>query len=159
MSEWTNWIDILSVEELKELYRWAGVYKIRLVNSGGHPVEIARFLDKDRDGILAIGEAGDVARRVGQFYRAYEGHSFKHSEAERLFLIRNRTKFGRGIYNDCKIQFMARKLADKAEAEKEEERLLKIYFAKCGELPPLNSRMPDKTDFLWSNLSVQGGSS
>ena len=158
MSEWSNWVNILSIQELKEPYRWAGVYEIRLVDSGGHPVEIARFLDKDKDGILAIGEAGEVGRRIGQFYKAYEGHSFKHSEAERLFLIRNRTKFERGIYNNCKIQFTARKLADKAEAVKEEEGLLKSYFAKYGELPPLNSRMPDKTDLLWHD-SVQEGSS
>ena len=80
---------------------------------------------------------------------------YHHGRAERLFLIRNRTKFRKGVYNDCKIQFSARKLVDKAEAGKEEERLLKSYFAKYGEPPPLNSLMPDKTDLLWCGTSVQ----
>ncbi len=159
MSKWSNWIDILSVKGTKEPYRWAGVYKIRLVDSGEHPVGIARFLDKDRDGIVAIGESVEVARRLGEFYRRYEGHSSSHPGAERLFLIRNRTKFGKGVYNDCKIQFSARKLSNKAEAQEEEARLLASYFKKCGELPPLNSIMPNKSLKLLTYLSVQGGSS
>lgn len=153
MSEWSDWLDIIFIEDLKDLYEWPGVYKIRLANSRGCPIEIGRLLGKDKDGTLMIGESGKVATRISQFYDAYEGYNWHHYEAETLFLIRYKTKFRKGIYNDCKIQFAARKLNDRIEAKKEEEIMLKSYFRKYGELPPLNRNLPDR-HVGWDNLSA-----
>lgn len=153
MSEWSNWLDHLLIEEFKDQYEWPGVYKIRLADSRGHPIGIGRLLDKDKDGTLLIGESGSIASRISDFYRAYEEGRLTHYEGETLFLIRVKTKFRRGIYDDCKIQFSARKLNDKTEGEEEEERLLKSYFIKYGELPPLNRNLPDR-HVGWDNLSA-----
>ena len=150
MSEWSNWLNSL----FKGQYEWPGVYKIRLADSRGYPIEIGRLLDKDKDGILAIGESESIASRISKFYRAYEHGKLGHSEGETLFLMQVKTKFRRGIYNDCKIQFTARKLNGKAEAEKEEQRLFKSYFIKYGELPPLNREMP-ASHLGWDNLSAE----
>ena len=144
MSEWSDWLDSIFIEEFKDLYEWPGVYKIRLADSRGHPVEIGRLLDKDRNGILMIGESDNVAERIREFYGAYEGDKVSHSEGELLHLIKIRTKFRRGIYDDCRIQFATREVRDKSEAEKEQERLFKVYFVRYGELPPHNRSMPDK---------------
>lgn len=153
MSDWSNWLDHLLIGEFKDQYEWPGVYKIRLADSRGHPIEIGRLLDKDKDGTLLIGESGSIASRISDFCRAYEEGKLTHSEGETLFLIRVKTKFRRGICDDCKIQFSARKLNDKTEGEEEEERLLKSYFIKYGELPPLNRNLPDR-HVGWDNLSA-----
>lgn len=146
MAEWNVWRDISCIEEFADLYKWPGVYKIRLTDSSGCPIKIGRFLGNDSDGLLAIGESGTrtVSTRIKEFLKAYEGGKLKHSEAERLFLIGCTTRFRRGVYDNCTLQFAAKKLKDKAEAQIQEERLLKSYFVKYGELPPLNSDMPDK---------------
>jgi len=153
MSEWSKWLNRLFIEEFKDQFEWPGVYKIRLADSRGDPIEIGRLLDKDKDGTLAIGETESIARRISEFYMAYEEGGAVHSEGETLSLIQVKTKFRRGTYDDCKIQFAARKLNDKAEAEKEEERLLKSYFIKYGELPPLNRKLPDSR-LGWDNLNA-----
>src|SRR3972149_2868037 len=144
MLEWEPWQDIDLTEKFADRYQWPGIYTIRLADSVGHPIEIRRFLGDDEDGLLTIGESTNVASRMKEFANAYEGRSFKHYEGERLFLIRVKTRFGRGVYDNCRLQFTVRKLKDKAEAQKEEEKLLKGYFVKYGELPPLNANMPDK---------------
>jgi len=151
MSEWSHWMSSLFIGDYKNQFEWSGVYKIRLADSRGDPVEICRFLDKDKDGTLMIGESANIAERTDLFYRAYEEGSLTHSEGEVLFLLKMQTKFRRGIYDDCKIQFSTRKLNDKAESEEEEERLLKSYFIKYGELPPLNRKMPAR-HLGWDNL-------
>lgn len=154
MSQLSNWLDIASCREVGKLYPWCGVYRVRLADVRGSPIEIPRLLAVDREGILVIGESKSVARRIREFHNAFEGRRPEHTAAVKLFLARHFTDFGKGTYEDYKIQFTARQLCDKGKAQKEEEALLKDYFIMYGELPPLNSSMPDKTDRLWNNPSV-----
>ncbi|MFQ6073222.1 MAG: hypothetical protein ACE5KT_11070 [Methanosarcinales archaeon] len=58
MSRWNEWIDI----EKNASYKGCRVYKIPLADSKGYPIEIPRFLDKDKDGILQIGGSEDTER-------------------------------------------------------------------------------------------------
>ena len=57
-----------------------------------------------------------------------------------------------GRYNDCKIQYSFKKLRNESETKKEEERLLKCYFKRHGEVPPLNNNLPCK-DIDWESLN------
>jgi hypothetical protein len=91
-----------------------------------------------------IGESGNIARRIREFYRASSGEALAHSEGETLFLIIFVTSFQKSVYKGSEIQFRCMRLNDKAEAEKYEESLLKTYFKRFGELPPLNSEMPNQ---------------
>jgi hypothetical protein len=143
VSNWSHWVDTLSIKKSKNQYTWPGVYKIRLADADGHPIEIGRLLCKDKEGTLAIGESKNIATRINQFNRAQLKGKLVHSEGITLFLIRMLTKFSRGLCNDCRIQFSAKKLKGKKEAEREEEKMLKTYFIEYGELPPLNRNMPD----------------
>jgi len=146
VSKWSHWVDTLSIKKSKDQYTWPGVYKIRLADADGYPIEIGRLLGKDRkdrEGILAIGESKNIATRINQFNRAQLEGKLVHSEGITLFLIRMTTKFSKGLCNDCRIQFSAKKLKDKKEAEREEEEMLKRYFMEYGELPPLNRNMRD----------------
>ena len=149
MSRWNEWVDI----EKNASYKGCGVYKIRLADSKDYPIEIPRFLDKDKDGILQIGRSIDTKRRIKCFRSAMEGKGYAHAEGQRLNLIKKYTNFNfMGRYNDCKIQYSFKKLLNESEIKKEEERLLKCYFKSYGEVPPLNNNLPRK-DIDWESLN------
>ena len=144
MADWTNWIDLDWIDNNSILYQWPGVYQIRLTNKQGHPFHIPRFLSIDIDGLLVTGESVNVAARLKEFLKASEGKSYAHSTAERLYLIRYICKLDNSSYKGYKFQYRCKRMKDKTEAEAHEEELLKGYFKQYGELPPLNSEMPDK---------------
>ena len=146
MSRWSDWIDI----GRNASYKGCGVYKIRLANSK-ESIGIRRFLGKDKEGILMIGESKNIGERIKYFRGAMEGKSYRHAEGKRLSLIKKYTCFMER-YKDCKLQYSFKKLQNKSEAKKEEERLLKCYFKKYGEVPPLNNNLPGK-DINWESLN------
>jgi len=147
MSRWNEWVDI----EKNAIYKGCGVYKIRLADSKDYPIEIPRFLNKDKDGILQIGRSIDTERRIKCFRSAMEGKGCAHAEGKRLNLIKKYSNFI-GRYNDSKIQYSFKKLRNESETKKEEERLLKCYFKRHGEVPPLNNNLPRK-DIHWESLN------
>ena len=138
MSRWSEWIDI----KQNPNYKGFGVYRIRLVNSKGSQIEIPRFLDKDKDGILLIGRSKDIERRIKCFRGAMKRKGCAHSEGQRLRLIIKSTNFERNYR--YKIQYSFRRLQNERQIQKAEERLLKGYFRKYGEPPPLNNNLPNK---------------
>jgi len=155
MSNWTEWLGIESIHDkaIRNNYRWPGVYKIRLVDSERNPIKIGRFLTCDNDGIIAIGHSKSVDQRIKQFLSAIHGKEFKHSVANRLFLIIYISNIGEhSSTGNSKIEFAALRLKDKSEAKWEEERLLKTCFKEFGELPPLNGALPNNHDFDWKTL-------
>ena len=148
MSRWNEWVDL----EKNTSYKSCGVYKIRLADSKDYPIEIPRFIDKDKDGILQIGSSKDTERRIKYFRGAIEGKGYAHAEGQRLNLVKKYTNF-MGRYNDCKIQYSFKKLRNESETKKEEERLLKCYFKSYGEVPPLNNSLPKKYNIDWESLN------
>lgn len=147
MSRWNEWVDI----EKNASYKSYGVYKIRLTDLKGYPIGIPRFLDKDKDGILQIGSSKHTERRIKYFRGVMEGKGYSHAEGKRLNLIKKYTNF-MDRYNNCKIQYSFKKLWNKIEARKEEERLLKCYFKRHGEVPPINNNLPKKY-IDWESLN------
>jgi hypothetical protein len=81
-----------------------------------------------------------------------EGKKHAHAEGKRLNLIKKYTNF-KERYNNCKIQYSFMKLGNEIDARKEEERLLKCYFKKHGEVPPLNNNLPKKYYIDWESLN------
>jgi len=146
MSGWSEWTDI----KQNANHGGCGVYKIRLAYSKGPPIEIHRFLDNDRDGILLIGSSEDIERRIKYFRGAMEGKRYAHAEGQRLNLIKIYTNFMER-YKNSRLQYSFKKLQNKEEVQVEEERLLKCYFKIYGEVPPLNNNLPDK-NIDWENL-------
>ena len=151
MSRWNGWVDL----EKNASYKGCGVYKIRLANSKDYPIEIPRFLDKDKDGILQIGSSKDIERRIKYFRGAIERKRFAHAEGQRFNLIKKYTNFNFMVrYNDYKIQYSFKNLRNESENKKEEERLLKCYFKRHGEVPPLNNNLPRK-DIDWESINCE----
>ena len=152
MLAWSEWFDI---ENYASTDRAPGVYRIRLAFTGDRrPVIIPRLLNQDRDGLLSIGQSGNLRDRIRSFYKVANNATgfLKHSSGDRLFLVRICSHASSNSYFSDKIiqhSFVSQK--DKESAKALEERLLKCYFKEYGELPPLNNSMPDR-NVLWEDI-------
>ncbi len=133
-----------------QTYEGCGVHKIRLVDSKGYPVEIPRFIDTDKDGILQICYSENIRRGIYRFRGATEGKKYTHAEGQRLQLLKKYTNF-KERYEGCRMQYSFKKQASTREARVEQERLLKCYVKKYGEVPPNNNNFPDK-HIDWESL-------
>ena len=147
MSKWSKWRDI-TMDNLTDLGKWPGVYIIRLANVG-YSTPIGRFLKKDKSGLLAIGESGDLARRIKEFYHAYNRQIFfRHSAGDRLFFVLayHHSSWSTSNQNST-VQFKFMRVKNKIEAQNKEAKLLMEYFIRYGELPPLNNSLPNKSNW------------
>ena len=143
---WSEWTDIDQIPN----YGGCGVYTIRLADTEGFPVEVPRFIDTDKDGILQICYSENIKRGIYRFLRATEGKRYTHAEGERLRLLKKYTNL-KERYKDCKMQYSFKKHGGRKEARIEQERLLKCYVKKYGEVPPNNNNFPDK-HIDWESL-------
>ncbi|MGZ3591300.1 MAG: hypothetical protein ACXU99_11655 [Thermodesulfobacteriota bacterium] len=143
---WSEWMDIWEIPN----YEGCGVYEIRLADAEGSPVEVPRFIDTDKDGILQICYLENIKRGIYRFFRVTEGKRYTHAEGERLQLLTKYTNL-KERYKDCKMQYSFKKQAGRKEARIEQERLLKSYIKKYGEVPPNNNNFPDK-HIDWESL-------
>ena len=152
MEDWRGWAHLGCIDDLRFMYRWPGVYCIRLVDAPSEtPIPIGRFLCTDESGTLLTGVSGSLGQRLHEFYHSYLEDARTHSEGRRLHLVRMLCEYEERIYPNSTMQFRVKHAPDKEKAKDEEERLLKTYFIRFGELPPLNSVL-GKMRVRWSDL-------
>ena len=149
-SGWSGWMDVWEIPN----YEGCGVYEIRLADAEGFPVEVPRFVDTDKDGILQICYSENIKKGVYRFLRATEGKRYAHAEGVRLRVLKKYTNFEER-YKNCRMQYSFKKQLNGAGARVEQERLLKCYVKKYGEVPPNNNNFPDK-HIDWESLSNVG---
>jgi len=137
-ANWTDWKDING----RSGHRAPAAYMIRLVRVTGRVVTLNRLLERDRNGILCIGNATDMEDRRRDFIRGMDTGT-GHSSANLLYLIRQYTAFDQ-VFPNARYEYRFLGAEDKAEAEQFEATLLRRYFRRYGELPPLNSAMPGR---------------
>jgi hypothetical protein len=155
--EWRGWDHLGYIDDSKFLYRWPGVYAIRLIDAPSEkPIPIGRFLGIDENGILLIGVSNDLGRRLHDFYYSYLEDRRTHSEGRRLHLVRMLSQFEEEIYPEASMQFRVKHIPDEEQAKHEEERLLKSYFMRFGELPPLNT-LVGKRRVQWTETDKEEG--
>jgi hypothetical protein len=125
----------------KQVYARAGVYAVRLVSKGGRPRPIRRFLDRDGEGILCIGQSSNLEKRRTQFINGVLKR-VGHSEGNLLSIIsehahrRSELEGGISTLHWCIQYCPPRKTL--------EEKLIKNYVRRFGEAPPLNSVIPNR---------------
>jgi hypothetical protein len=146
LSRWSEWLDI---EENSD-YEGCGVYQIRLVDPEGFPVNIPRFIDTVKDGILQICYSDSIKKGLYRFRRATEGKNYTRAEGKRFQLLKKYTNFEEK-YKGCKLQYSFKKQVNRRDARREQERLLKYYAKKYGEVPPNNNNFSDK-HIDWESL-------
>ena len=139
LTGWSEWMDI----EQESDYEGFGVYKVRLVDPKEFPVNIPRFTDIDKEGILQICCSDNIKKGIYHFLRATEGKRYAHAEGKRVQLLKQYTNLEER-YKRCKLQYSFKRRANRREARMEQERVMKCYFKKYGELPPNNNNFPDK---------------
>jgi len=143
---WSEWMDVWEIPN----YEGCGVYEIRLADAEGSPVEVPRFINTDTDGILQICYSENIRRGIYRFLRATEGKKYTHAEGERLQLLKKYTNL-KERYKGCKMQYSFKRQANRKEARMDQERLIKCYVKKYGEVPPNNNNFPDK-HIDWESL-------
>lgn len=129
-------------ERLK--YWEPAAYRVRLLKDG-KPFQMNRLLGRDEEGLLSIGKTKDMEGRRAQFISGVV-NGYGHSEGNllRLLVLYSGLKERVPSRPQIECQFLACKSED--EAIKTEARLLKDYLCRFGELPPLNSAIPNRYD-------------
>jgi len=135
MSEWSKWSKFTE-EALNNIPNSAGVYKIRC------PHTLPRVLNKDEDGILAIGKSNNLKKRLKQFWETVNGKSSEHAEGITYYDL-----YFDKIFPPSELEFSFKEVPDK-DVDVEEARLLGEYEEKYGELPPLNKRCEEPNMIL-----------
>jgi len=111
----------------------AGVYRIRIFDPAGRPMAIPRALGTDPDGVLDIGESGDLYGRLYAFWGRAQGKAYSHSAAaeyESWELTRH--------WPLDRLHFDFFHVDDKKAAEQAELKMLDAYRARFYDRPPLN---------------------
>ena len=122
-------------------YKGPAVYAVRLLDNGV-VVPIDRFLDTDYNGVLTIGMTTNLDRRRSGFVRGYtKGRG--HSAANLLFALKLCEAYGRR-FKAPSFEIAFEPIADEADARQREAKLIREYFERFGEIPPLSSAIPNK---------------
>lgn len=117
------------------------VYEFRLVMNG-KPVRIGRMLTEDINGTLVIGSTGGMDSRWCQSRSAHQ-RSSGSSTLNWLFFLERYSELLKRFPN-ATYEYRFAIVPSESEALIVEERLLKQYWRQYGELPPLNSNMPNR---------------
>jgi hypothetical protein len=127
MSNWSRWRDISSTQQSGDLSDRPGVYKIRLADSQGHQIPIERFLGKDSEGLLTIGESKHLRTRVKEFEGGWsKGRFGRSTTGDRLFLaLVFKQSYWKSRYRNPLLQVSVMKVSSKKQAQKQEENCLK----------------------------------
>lgn len=136
--KWTEWAAI----ETPSGRAAPAAYRIALLNVRGHPFPMNRMLGIDSAGLLSIGKTGNLESRRGQFVSGMT-KCYGHSEGNLLHLLLRFSRL-KQVVPDHRIVYQFAPAATDDDARAVEARLLKDYLVRYGELPPLNSAIPDR---------------
>lgn len=119
-----------------------GVYAVRIVNRRRKPWRINRFLERDSDGILCLGQSSSLENRRRAFINAVRKR-VKHSEGNLLNIISMHAD-GRSAFGDREallslLEWRFEYMNEPDGARQREDILIKHYVLQFGEPPPLNS--------------------
>ena len=135
--DWTPWRPLTQPSGHSE----PAAYQIRLLSSGA-PFVINRLLGADDDAILSIGKTKNMEGRRRQFVTALE-KCYGHSEGNLLYLLMNYSRL-KAVIERPAVEYRFTKQETEEAAIANEAALLRAYVIQHGELPPLNSILPDR---------------
>jgi hypothetical protein len=124
-------------------YTGPALYRIRLARMR-KPLPIERFLTTDKTGILAVGIAASMETRRKDFLTGLKNCS-RNPEGSLLHLIEVHSIFNRK-YRKCVYEYSFVKMRSRFDAHVAERKLVKAYFKKFGEVPPMNSALPGRNE-------------
>lgn len=129
-------MEYISLENINKIPKEIGVYKIYCRDKSGNLININRFTGIDNTGLLYIGKTSkqDLRKRFEQFYYSslISGKTYNHTAAlkyRKNKIIRDKLGEGHHLFFEYILSI---------NPNLEEKNLLKDYFYKFGEYPPLN---------------------
>ena len=137
-NDWTKWLDL----DVTANYQGSAVYKVRLIDVNGNCCQLPRLLRADKEGIMCIGQTSNMKQRKGQFLSAING-AYGHSSMNLVYYLNRYTDFP-NKFKDAKFQYSFCKCSSVDESKNCESTLMKSYFKKFGEVPPLTSSIPNR---------------
>lgn len=136
---WSAWLP-LTREALAEVPESDGGYQLRATDERGLPQTIRRCYGDDAEGLLGIGESGDLRRRLRSLLACMsEERKSGHSAGWRYAYL----EMGR-VFPLARVQVRYQQTRSRREAYELEGQLLSAYVSRHYELPPLNYK------FNWS---------
>lgn len=135
---WTTWLDI----DVAANYQGPAVYKVRLIDSSGSCCQLARLLKADNEGVMCIGQTGNIEQRKKQFLTAIR-RANGHSSMNLVYYLNAYSDFPEKFKN-AKFQYSFYRCSSIDESKNRESTLIKSYFKKFGEVPPLSSSIPNR---------------
>ena len=131
-----NWTEWASIEKLDftRITTTPGVYEIG-ASINGQPQQINRANGVDRNGILYIGKAGNLRKRIKDFWRHILIEGNRHTAAETYLFYGFNTKIPR---ESLQVRWLALPKGMQGEFEK---KLIDDYLEKYLDSPPLNIRI------------------
>lgn len=137
MNRFTDWLHFDTAPD----HNGAAVYEVRIVVDGV-PVRLGRILGTDPDGILVKGCTSRMTKRWRESHTARR-RGYGSSTMNLLYYLERYTPLPR-VYPTSQIKYRFRVMQSGEQAKSEEESMLKGYLTTFGELPPLNSVLPNR---------------
>jgi hypothetical protein len=143
---WSAWNDIVQATS----YSGHAVYQLRYVDASGSARSIARFLVPDPTGVLYIGERANMEQARIDILTGIDCWD-KHMAGIMIHILKRYSEGFRAQHSESRLQYRFEQ-HDSAESRKQrEEQLIKAYVLRFGEVPPLNSAIPNRHSG-WENL-------
>ena len=164
MGDFARWSNTVQIKIFDE--KWdrqpatGGVYLIKTLRP------IQRIGGKDRAGILYIGRAVLLRRRVWGFLYAYHTASaflWTHLEIARVVFDNERIRTVMDIENALwRLKVRYSTPIHKSRLVRAERALMFAYFSRFGEAPPLNLSInqrwlakPSQSDLRWAEVGIE----
>lgn len=133
--KWTDW---KSIDDPPKHDSHA-VYKVR-AKLKGRILHVPRFLRQDEDGLLCIGKTTSMETRRRRFVGSCRLGKRGHSGGFMLHLVLSHCKRIRSAALD--LEYCFAKVRSRGEAGSLESEEINQYVRDFGEVPPLNSSLP-----------------
>lgn len=122
----------LAVENFNDLPSNPGIYFVRW-SKNSEPVSIPRLADIDNKGILYIGSASNLRRRVRQLWKGINGKVEDHTIGKTIIFCKISE-----IIDLSEFEISWEELTTRENAEGQEWTAFKLYADRYKEPPPLN---------------------
>lgn len=114
---------------------FSGIYRIRIIDETGIPIEIGRLAKVDKCGIVYIGKGDEAITRVTKF----QSGDFDHTAAVTWSSAAH--AFEQAITKQYQFEYELIESSDQG-AVHDEKMAIWHYFQEFGEVPPLNGVIP-----------------
>ena len=129
----------LTPEAIADLDDTPGVYKV-LPPNDKWPNGICRFLGTDKERVLFYGETGRLKGRLDDLLASIARGNGPHVEGNLIYILNEQVD----RFEMREVMFCYKCEENEKAAKTKEQRLLKKYVQRFGELPPINSSIPNR---------------